>query len=293
MNVTAKSKWKSVPLDAQLMARGFSEGLMGIEELSSYDLVQVKKKTSGTGTSNGKVTKVEGSKIISGKNALKRPLNVEGEEIEEEPKKKKKTRQKRKPKKKVPKGIKPDQSSKNESVIDDKELPIQLPGWKDFSVPLPVLRALKELGFEEPTPIQRETMPAALNGHADIVGAAETGSGKTLAFAIPMIYGILADREKDKGNSVTPSDEDNLKGVPLSHVICIMLKIVYFFKTLKASVLLWQFIGQFSSMTNFEYYLLLFNIQTVIIQKIMIDEMPKTQDNVCNFATLKRKIIKL
>ena len=95
MNVTAKSKWKSVPLDAQLMARGFSEGLMGIEELSSYDLVQVKKK---------KVTKVEDSKIISGKNALKRPLNVEGEEIEEEPQKKKKTRQKRKPKKKVAKG---------------------------------------------------------------------------------------------------------------------------------------------------------------------------------------------
>jgi len=212
MNVTAKSKWKSVPLDAQLMARGFSEGLMGIEELSSYDLVQVKKKTSGPGTSNGKVTKVEGSKIISGKNVLKRPLNVEGEEIEEEPKKKKKTRQKRKPKKKVPKGIKPEQSqSKNESVINDKELPIQLPGWKDFSVPQPVLRALKELGFEEPTPIQRETMPAALNGHADIVGAAETGSGKTLAFAIPMIYGILADREKDKENSVTPVDEDNLK----------------------------------------------------------------------------------
>ena len=77
-------------------------------------------------------------------------------------------------------------------------------------------------------------MPAALNGHADIVGAAETGSGKTLAFAIPMIYGILADREKDKENSVT---EDNLKGVPLSHVICIMLKIVYFFKTLKTWVL--------------------------------------------------------
>ena len=158
MNVTAKTKWKSVPLDAQLMARGFSEGLMGIEELSSYDLVQVKKKKSGPGTSNGKVTKVEDSKIISGKNAQKRPLNVEGEEIEEEPQKKKKTRQKRKPKKKVPKGIKPEQSqSKNESVINDQELPIQLPGWKDFSVPQPVLRALKELGFEEPTPIQRSS----------------------------------------------------------------------------------------------------------------------------------------
>ena len=220
MNVTAKSKWKSVPLDAQLLARGFSEGLLGIEELSSYDLVQVKKKKSGS-TTSGKITKVEDSKIVS--KAKKRPLNEansktdDGEEI---PKKKKKTRQKRKPKKKNKKStptndsdnmLEPSQESK--TVISDDVI-VQLPGWKDYNVPKPVLKALKELNFEEPTPIQRETMPAALNGHADIVGAAETGSGKTLAFAIPIIHGILADRQNDE-SSVTNDDDSSLQGVPL------------------------------------------------------------------------------
>merc|ERR1711874_889317 len=104
-NVTAKSKWKSVPMDAQLMARGFAEGLMGIEELSSYDLVQVNKKK----TVKGKVTKVEDSKVVS--KANKRPLTNANSE-EEEPPKKKKTRQKRKPKKKNPQKKKPKKKKK-------------------------------------------------------------------------------------------------------------------------------------------------------------------------------------
>jgi len=59
---------------------------------------------------------------------------------------------------------------------------IDLPLWKDLFVPTPVLKALKELGFEEPTPIQRETLPAAIKGRKDIIGAAETGSGLYLTW---------------------------------------------------------------------------------------------------------------
>jgi len=214
MNVTAKAKWKSVPMDAQLMARGFEQGLMGIEELSSYDLVQVNKKKTG------KVTKVEDSKVISKKRPLVLAPLANPNSESEEPPKKKKTRQKRKPKQKKKKvnndsindsEISP--SNKKNSVISET-LPLDLLGWKDFNVPQPVLRALKDLKFEEPTPIQRETMPAALNGHADIVGAAETGSGKTLAFGIPIIHGILADRENDddreKTEDITEQDEDEV-----------------------------------------------------------------------------------
>jgi len=44
------------------------------------------------------------------------------------------------------------------------------------------------------------TLGASILGKKDVVGAAETGSGKTLAFAIPILQGILEDREKATAN---------------------------------------------------------------------------------------------
>jgi ATP-dependent RNA helicase DeaD len=52
-----------------------------------------------------------------------------------------------------------------------------------------VLRALDELGYEEPTPIQVAAIPALIAGR-DVVGSAATGTGKTAAFAIPMVQRI-------------------------------------------------------------------------------------------------------
>src|SRR4051812_34047884 len=49
-----------------------------------------------------------------------------------------------------------------------------------------LVRALGELGFIAPTPIQAEAIPAALRG-GDVVGCAQTGSGKTAAFALPLL----------------------------------------------------------------------------------------------------------
>src|SRR4051812_11053308 len=49
-----------------------------------------------------------------------------------------------------------------------------------------LLRALTSLGYEEPTPIQREAIPPLLAGH-DLVGQAATGTGKTAAFALPVL----------------------------------------------------------------------------------------------------------
>ncbi len=49
------------------------------------------------------------------------------------------------------------------------------------------LKALKKKGFEEPTPIQVQTIPAILSGSKDVVGQAQTGTGKTAAFGLPMI----------------------------------------------------------------------------------------------------------
>lgn len=50
----------------------------------------------------------------------------------------------------------------------------------------PVLRSLKDIGFEEPTDIQKQTIGIALNGR-DVVASAHTGSGKTAAYGLPLV----------------------------------------------------------------------------------------------------------
>src|SRR5712691_8677854 len=50
----------------------------------------------------------------------------------------------------------------------------------------PLVAAISALGYEEPTPIQRESIPPLLAGR-DLLGQAATGTGKTAAFALPML----------------------------------------------------------------------------------------------------------
>lgn len=52
-----------------------------------------------------------------------------------------------------------------------------------------IIKTLDEMGFENPTPIQEESIPLLLRGH-DVIAQAQTGTGKTLAFSIPMIEKI-------------------------------------------------------------------------------------------------------
>ncbi|EFN53171.1 hypothetical protein CHLNCDRAFT_15504, partial [Chlorella variabilis] len=47
--------------------------------------------------------------------------------------------------------------------------------------------ALGRLGFEAPTHVQAECLPAAIRDRRDVIGAAQTGSGKTLAFGLPIM----------------------------------------------------------------------------------------------------------
>ena len=55
--------------------------------------------------------------------------------------------------------------------------------------------AVGALGYEEPTPIQRETIPVLLSGR-DVLGQAATGTGKTAAFALPLLHLIGVDRPR-------------------------------------------------------------------------------------------------
>ncbi|XP_023240106.1 ATP-dependent RNA helicase DDX24-like [Centruroides sculpturatus] len=96
------------------------------------------------------------------------------------------------------------ETGKKEQNVDTDEA--DMSAWKDCFVPEPVLKALSELGFTYPTPIQALTLPSAIRDKLDILGAAETGSGKTLAFGIPLIHFILKDKmthlQTENGNQL-------------------------------------------------------------------------------------------
>ena len=69
-----------------------------------------------------------------------------------------------------------------------------------------LLSALDDLGYEEPTPIQRETIPLLLTGQ-DLLGQAATGTGKTAAFALPALQMIDASRRKPQVLVLVPTRE--------------------------------------------------------------------------------------
>jgi len=76
--------------------------------------------------------------------------------------------------------------------------------FDDLGIGEKFLAVLKEKGFHDPTPIQHQVIPAALEGK-DIVGVAQTGTGKTLAFGIPMIQRIAL--YKGQGLVLVPTRE--------------------------------------------------------------------------------------
>jgi ATP-dependent RNA helicase DeaD len=56
-----------------------------------------------------------------------------------------------------------------------------------------ILKAVKELNFVTPTPIQQKTIPTLLDSASDLIGLAQTGTGKTAAFGLPLVH--LADTQ--------------------------------------------------------------------------------------------------
>jgi ATP-dependent RNA helicase DeaD len=64
--------------------------------------------------------------------------------------------------------------------------------FADLALRPELLGALSDLGYEEPTPIQREAIPQLLDGR-DLLGQAATGTGKTAAFALPVLQRITRD----------------------------------------------------------------------------------------------------
>ena len=69
--------------------------------------------------------------------------------------------------------------------------------FEELHIIPPILRALREAGYEQPTPIQEAAIPPVLQGR-DLLGCAQTGTGKTAAFAVPILQ-LLAGRGIPQG----------------------------------------------------------------------------------------------
>lgn len=76
----------------------------------------------------------------------------------------------------------------------------------DFGLDPQIVRALNEMGFEEATPIQEQTIPAALQGK-DLIGQAQTGTGKTAAFGIPLIERSAVGQQQPQSLVLAPTRE--------------------------------------------------------------------------------------
>ncbi|MEM7206417.1 MAG: DEAD/DEAH box helicase [Pseudomonadota bacterium] len=78
--------------------------------------------------------------------------------------------------------------------------------FSDLSLPQPILRALTEVGYETPSPIQSQTIPLLLQGR-DVLGQAQTGTGKTAAFAVPILSRIDLKQKSPQVLVLAPTRE--------------------------------------------------------------------------------------
>ncbi|GAA1907045.1 DEAD/DEAH box helicase [Nocardioides lentus] len=79
--------------------------------------------------------------------------------------------------------------------------------FDDLALAEPVRKALKDVGYETPSPIQAATIPPMLAGR-DVVGLAQTGTGKTAAFALPVLSNLdVADKRAPQVLVLAPTRE--------------------------------------------------------------------------------------
>lgn len=78
--------------------------------------------------------------------------------------------------------------------------------FADLALAPPVLSAIQQIGYEQPSPIQAQSIPHLLQGH-DLLGTAQTGTGKTAAFALPLISQLNLDQMSPQALILVPTRE--------------------------------------------------------------------------------------
>jgi ATP-dependent RNA helicase DeaD len=78
--------------------------------------------------------------------------------------------------------------------------------FADLGLAPDILEAIRDVGYESPSPIQEEAIPSLLQG-LDVIGQAQTGSGKTAAFGLPMLQYVDPSEHEVQGLVLTPTRE--------------------------------------------------------------------------------------
>ncbi|MGK7911216.1 MAG: DEAD/DEAH box helicase [Synechococcus sp.] len=81
-----------------------------------------------------------------------------------------------------------------------------VPQFAEFPLSEPILRAIADVGYESPSPIQAQTLPPLLEGR-DLVGQAQTGTGKTAAFSLPLLSNLDLSRREPQILVLAPTRE--------------------------------------------------------------------------------------
>ncbi|KAF7279661.1 hypothetical protein GWI33_006826 [Rhynchophorus ferrugineus] len=191
MAIVAK-QWKPVNIDGQIFTKDSLDGLIAIEECMDYDLNEIsstkKRKRSKSINKTKKIKKSDEHALDSEKSDITLIPSKNG--------------------------------GTGESVVSSQEYTLNsnsMKAWQGYCLPDSILRALLELNFEQPTAIQSFTLPAAILGKRDILGAAETGSGKTLAFGLPILTGILKLKEEERNLHSNGAFDENKLDYEIEH----------------------------------------------------------------------------
>ena len=82
----------------------------------------------------------------------------------------------------------------------------ELKKFGEITLSRKLLQAIQAMGFEEPSPVQAQTIPLALAGK-DVIGQAQTGTGKTAAFGIPTVEKTIDKYHHVQALVLTPTRE--------------------------------------------------------------------------------------
>ncbi len=79
--------------------------------------------------------------------------------------------------------------------------------FKELGVSEPICRAIEELGFEQPMPVQQEVIPYLLGNGNDVIALAQTGTGKTAAYGIPVLQKVNPEDKHTQALILSPTRE--------------------------------------------------------------------------------------